>query len=121
MGYPSFQASHARFQPTAADIQTIVEIPDGVTIEVHFGTWCHDSQRELGRFIKLLQASGASSLRVSYHGLSIQKRDHTGRAAQLNVRYTPTFVVFRDGREIGRIVESPTSTLAGDIRAMFKP
>ena len=119
--YPKFRASHEQYQPTPADLQAMAEIPDDIDIEVYFGTWCHDSQRELGRFIKLLQQSGRSVARVSYRGLTTSKRDQSGRAAQLGVRYTPTFVVFRNGRELGRIVESPRTSLARDIRALVSP
>lgn len=118
--YPAFQASYRQYQPTADDRELAASLPDDIDIEIHFGTWCHDSQRELGRFIKLLQTrERRAHPRVSYLALTTDKRDTTGRAASLNVRFTPTFVVFRDGRELGRIVERPAVSLMADIHAML--
>ena len=118
--HPAFQASHQQFQPTQEQLAIAEKLPEDLQIEVHFGTWCHDSKRELGRFIKLMQ-SRRVPLRVSYLALNTDKRDTTGRAAELGIRYTPTFVVFRNGREIGRIVERPRVDLMSDIRAMLGP
>ena len=38
----------------------------------------------------------------------------------LDIKYVPTFIVYRNGKEIGRIVESPQTTLEGDLKNILK-
>ena len=79
------------------------------------GTWCGDSRRELPRFFAIVDAAGWDESRISYLGLDYTKRDPQGRTAALQVSAVPTFVLFRHGAEIGRIVERPLGTLEGSL------
>lgn len=92
--------------------------PPGLKIEVYFGAWCHDSQREVPRLLKAL--AGNSDIALKLVALDIKKQEPQGRATQLGVKYTPTFIVSLSGQEIGRIVERPNSTLVHDIDSFIK-
>lgn len=92
--------------------------PAELQIDVYFGAWCHDSQREVPRLLKAL--NGNPNIAINLIALDIKKQEPQGRAAQLGVKYTPTFVVSLAGREIGRIVERPNNSLVGDIDSFIK-
>ena len=68
--------------------------------------------------LKLLAASGVREENISLIALDIRKEEPQGRAKALDVRFTPTFVFFSDGIELGRIVERPTESLQADIKAI---
>ena len=96
----------------------IDELPADLEVKILFGTWCHDSEREVPRMLKLLAASGVKEENISLISLDIRKEEPEGRAKALGVRFTPTFVFLSDGQELGRIVERPTTSLLDDMVAI---
>ncbi len=111
--YPAFASQFQSFQPTAVDKAQMASIKESIQIVVLFGTWCHDSQREVPRLLKLLQ--GSENIQLKLFAVNTQKSDTQGVARQHQLRYTPTFIVIKNGQEIGRIVEKPTQSLAQDL------
>ena len=97
----------------------VLRLPDAVSVLLFFGTWCHDSEREVPRLLKLLETAGLSEDKLTLIALNYRKREPEGRATKFNVRYTPTAIFMRDGEEVGRIVERPNTSLYVDIKAMF--
>ena len=96
-------------------------LPADLEVKILFGTWCHDSEREVPRMLKLLAASGVREENISLIALNIRKEEPQGRAKALRVDYTPTFIFFSDGKEQTRIVERPTNSLEKDLSALFGP
>jgi len=83
-----------------------------IKIVALFGTWCHDSEREVPHLIKLLQAVNNPNIAVEL--LSVDRNKQADEKFKL--KFTPTFIIFnQDDLEIGRIVERPKLTLAQDI------
>ena len=93
-------------------------LPADLKVKILFGTWCHDSEREVPRMLKLLAASGVKEENISLISLDIRKEEPEGRAKVLDVRFTPTFIFFSDDLELGRIIERPVESLQADITAM---
>ena len=94
-------------------------LPADLKVKILFGTWCHDSEREVPRMLKLLAASGVKEENISLISLDIRKEEPEGRAKALDVRFTPTFIFFSDGIELGRIVERPNGELQSDLRTLI--
>jgi thiol-disulfide isomerase/thioredoxin len=117
--FSAFEQSYQQFQPGPEDMQVFSRLPEGVVIKVFFGTWCHDSEREVGRFLKLQALSQARLANVWLYGLDYYKKDPDGLAEKYGVQYTPTFIIYWQGREVGRIVERPKQSLAIDIKALL--
>lgn len=69
--------------------------------------------------LKLLAASGVKEDNISLISLDIRKQEPEGRAKALDVRFTPTFVFFSDGIELGRIIEQPAASLEEDLSALL--
>jgi len=88
-------------------------------VQIFMGTWCSDSQREVPRFYKILDQLGISEKRVSIIAVDDhpdrRKTSPGGEEKGKNIEYVPTFIFLRDGMELGRIVESPQSSLEADI------
>ena len=95
-------------------------VPADLKVKILFGTWCHDSEREVPRMLKLLTASGVKEDNISLISLDIRKEEPEGRAKALDVRFTPTFIFFRSDIELGRIIEQPIKSLQADVEAMVK-
>jgi len=88
-----------------------------VRIDVFFGMWCHDSEREVPKLLKLLASEPGAKLNL--YALDIKKSDPKGLAKANKVKYTPTVIVYQDDKEVGRIIERPQSSLVNDIHAML--
>ena len=97
----------------------IDELPADLEVKILFGTWCHDSEREVPKMLKLLEASGVKQENISLIALDIRKEEPKGRAKALGVKYTPTFIFFTGGRELGRIIERPIDDLTQDVTALL--
>ncbi|TKB44199.1 TlpA family protein disulfide reductase [Thalassotalea mangrovi] len=111
--YPKFTLSYENFTPTEQDLAALATITGDIKVKIFFGTWCHDSEREVPRFIKL--AEQHPQLQYQLISLDYQKSDPDGQAERYQVKFTPTFVIIKDGRELGRIIERPQHSIAKDL------
>lgn len=113
---------HDIFSRNFAEHETpppLLGLPDDLEVTILFGTWCHDSEREVPKMLKLLAASGVQQKSISLIALDIRKEEPRGRAKALGVTHTPTFVFFSDDVELGRIVERPAVSLEHAIQDML--
>jgi len=113
----SFSHAFDRLEASAEEIQIIEAWPDNLTVDVYFGTWCHDSQREVPKLLKLLSYN--PKIRINLIALDYQKSDPLGDASSRGVKYTPTIIVMQDNIELGRIVERPKNSLILDFQALL--
>ncbi|SDR65719.1 Thiol-disulfide isomerase or thioredoxin [Formosa sp. Hel1_31_208] len=88
-------------------------------ITIFMGTWCGDSKREVPRFYKILEACNFSENQLRVVALSGQsnmyKQSPNHDEAGLNIHRVPTFIFYKNGKEINRIVEFPVETLEKDM------
>jgi thiol-disulfide isomerase/thioredoxin len=115
-GYAEFNNNFQEFTLSQEEKNVISDWPKNLTIDVYFGTWCHDSLREVPKLLKIL--SGNKAIKLSLIGLDHQKQDPEDLASVNKVKYTPTIIVYRDAdkkHEIGRIIERPKESLIADI------
>ena len=85
-------------------------------IEIFMGTWCGDSHREVPAFYKILEVAKYPENKV--HTFAVNRKKETGGAFEenKNITHVPTFIFYKNGKEVGRIVESPINSLEEDIR-----
>ena len=86
---------------------------NGISVKILFGTWCHDSQREIPRFLRLLEDINMKPEMISLIGLDYNKNEPLNRDEILEVRRTPTIIFYKNDIEIGRIEEAPKLALEG--------
>ncbi|NVK22443.1 MAG: thioredoxin family protein [Kangiellaceae bacterium] len=117
--YPGF-FHHDDFQEQQTVIDKLANIQVPFTITTYFGTWCHDSKREVPRLLQLLEKANNHNISHTLIALDLSKTEPDGRAKLNGITNTPTFVVIKDGQEIGRIKEKPEATLGQDILAILE-
>jgi len=76
---------------------------------VFIGTWCEDSHRDFPRLMKILEEVNYPDSRLTIIAVNRKKESPTGDESKYNVQKVPTIIVEKYGREIGRIIEMPTS------------
>jgi hypothetical protein len=118
---PAWAAARAAAAPDPAAARALRDVPPGATVRVYLGTWCPDSRREVTRFWKALdQAGGPVPFAVELVAVDRDKAAPGGLADGAALRYVPTFVVLRRGKEVGRIVESAPAGIEADLAALLR-
>lgn len=103
------------------DFETLDQInPDlfsEIEIIIVIGTWCTDSRRETPRFIKIIEYLGAD--KITSIGVNRAKNAPNTDVKDLDIQFVPTFIFYYEGKEIGRIIESPEDSLEKDILSIL--
>ncbi len=111
------------YQNYTLDVSTLSELKNKIkntTIKVYFGSWCSDSRREVPRFIKILDYLGFNYKNVQFIALDKSKSAPNYQKNIYNIKYVPTFIFFRNGKETGRIIETPEDTLEKDMAKILR-
>lgn len=98
----------------------IGKLQENIHYVIVAGTWCGDSKREMPRMFKIFDSAGISDADITLYGVDRTKRSDDGMTEKYAIRRVPTFIVLRDGREIGRIVESPAASLEEDLAEILR-
>ena len=69
------------------------------------GTWCEDTQFILPKFFKLQEQTGFPDEAITMFGVNRAKTSLGNIAKAFNITNVPTFIVMKDGKEIGRVIE----------------
>ncbi|MEO2280227.1 TlpA family protein disulfide reductase [Pseudoalteromonas pernae] len=109
--YDDFSKEYAKFETTDEDLVLMQKL-QGKSIVVLFGTWCHDSHREVPRLLKLLAQAHVELAELKLVAVDYAKEDDNGIAKKFGLKYTPTFIVLDGDKEVARVIEKPEGTLA---------
>lgn len=92
----------------------------GIQIKVFIGTWCSDSQREIPAFYKILDALEFDQDNLTMIAIDRSKKLPSKELKDFAIEYVPTFIFYKEDKEIGRIIESPTLSLEEDMLGILK-
>lgn len=88
-------------------------------VKVFLGTWCGDSKKEIPRFYKVIEAAKLPKSQLQVYAVDrtkeAYKQSPNREEKGLNIHRVPTFIFYKDGKEINRIVEHPKETIERDI------
>lgn len=98
------------FAPLAKDLE----------FKLFLGTWCGDTQRELGGMFKLLDLMGVTDDKIEMYSISEDKDSPIEYEKEYDILYIPTLIFIENGREINRFVEFPVVNLVDDFSKILK-
>ncbi|WP_088340691.1 thioredoxin family protein [Robiginitalea sediminis] len=110
-----FQASVKSYEPNIEKAEQLEELLRGVRITTFMGTWCKDSKREVPRFVKILETADYPVEEVEVIAMTRDKTTPQQYEAGMDIINVPTFIFYKDGQELGRIVEFPIEDLETDM------
>lgn len=88
-------------------------------IKVFLGTWCGDSKKEVPRFYKVIEAAKFPENQLQVIAVNrtkdAYKQSPNHEEEGLNIHRVPTFIFYKNGKEVNRIVEHPKETLERDM------
>jgi thiol-disulfide isomerase/thioredoxin len=113
---PSWRDLVASYQPGPEALAKLQGLDREVRIDVFFGTWCSDSMAHVSAFFKVLDLADNPRLESRYVAIPEDKTERaTYFEGRRGITRLPTFIVMVDGREAGRIVETPKKSVEADL------
>lgn len=110
-----YDANRNEYQPNPETVAKLGPLLREVRIKLLLGTWCKDSRREVPRFVKILDEAGYSTGSVEVISVDREKTTPGQFENGLELMQVPTFIFYRNGQELGRIVEFPIEDLESDM------
>ncbi len=114
-----FNEEYKNYRPDTTAIKAIAKKINKTTITIVFGSWCGDSKMQVGRFYKVLDDTRFDDSHLNIIAVLRSIKAGDTDISGLHIRRIPTFIVYYQGKEIGRIVESPKVSLEADLAAIL--
>lgn len=116
-----FQKGYNEYKPDAEIVNKLKEqaLYKDVSIKIIFGTWCGDSRRELTRFYKIADEANIPDNIVSLTAIDTKRSSRDKKLDSVEFTRIPTFIFYKNGKEIGRIVESTKESLEKDMLSIL--
>lgn len=108
---PVWRAEMDAYTPDTRAVAALKGIDKDTQLTLIFGTWCGDSKYYVPRLLRALKEAGNSHLQVKLVGVDNQFHEPVATVQPRQLTNVPTIIVERDGRETGRIVETPAVEL----------
>jgi thiol-disulfide isomerase/thioredoxin len=96
-------------------IAKIKPLLKNVTIKAFMGTWCSDSKLETPALYKILDATNFNYKNLKLVAVDRDKETPDSLQKGYNIHHVPTFIFYKNGKEIGRFVEYPVETMEKDM------
>jgi len=115
-----YKPGYEHYQPNTAVLNQLKKLKsEKTTLKIVFGSWCGDSKRELPRMLKTLHEAGFTDKNIQLIGVysetDVYKQAPNREEKDLNVYRVPTFIVYQNNKEIGRINEYPVESVERDL------
>lgn len=111
-----YDTEYVAYNPDTSVLRNIKNSIAGrnIKITIVMGSWCGDSQEQVPRFYKIIDKLGFAESNITLYCVDRSKKTDKGETDSLGIQLVPTFIFYKDGKEVGRIVETPKLTLEKD-------
>jgi len=110
--YPEWREIQESYQPDSSVSKALSEVEGKFEVKIFYATWCSDSRRELPAYFKIINRTKLNSLiSTSMWAVDRKLKLGNGLAEDHNIERVATFIFYQNGKEIGRIIESPDALL----------
>ncbi|MGZ5281660.1 MAG: thioredoxin family protein [Bacteroidia bacterium] len=120
-----FSEAYKIYQPDVNAIDKLRKENKNLSFVVFGGSWCSDTKKALPKFYKVVEESGISANKIALYGVdrdrnSLEKNAGKRQSKFYHIDHVPTFIVFYNGKEIGRLNEKTNKTIEEDIVEMVE-
>ena len=110
-----WNSEYNMYDVDSMDVEKLKIKLEDVDIKIVMGTWCIDSRTEVPHFYKILDEINYPNEKVTLINVDRDKQGLENEAEGLDINFVPTFIFYKAGREIGRLIELPYETLEKDM------
>jgi thiol-disulfide isomerase/thioredoxin len=100
-----FKKNYNLGKPDANTVTAFKQHNKDFKMLIFAGTWCPDTQNLLPEFYRLTDASGYADSNITVIGVDNAKTTFANMEKTFHVTDVPTFIVMKNGKEAGRVVE----------------
>lgn len=126
IGFPGYTDEYLRnyhaYNPDMNVMHDLQPLLQGVSITIVLGVWCSDSKEQVPRVVKVLEHCGYAPEQVNY--IAVDRKKSARGSTDLmppGIERVPTIILYRDGQELGRIVETPIKSIEIDLLTILQP
>jgi hypothetical protein len=112
---PDWQPIAAAYNPNLEFIERLKSLTREVRIEVFLGSWCSDSKSHVSEFFKVLELIDSPLIQTSYISVPEDETKREPFYEGKDIQKIPTFIIFVDDLEKGRIIEVPKKSIEEDL------
>lgn len=119
---PSFtwMGESKSYKPNPEAITYLKEYLPQYNMVVFLGTWCDDSHNIVPKLYKVLQDVKYPMHKYSMYGVDREKKSKSGEEMLYHIVNVPTIILYKDNREVGRIVETLKKNIETDLENIIK-
>lgn len=96
-------------------IKKLKDLTSNIDIVIVLGTWCQDSQEQVPRFFRVLDDASFPADPITIIAVDGKKTGGKVNISDMGIELVPTIIFYREGEEIGRIIETPEVSLEADM------
>lgn len=111
----TYFSEYKDYQPQKRIIRKLQKKFQDIEITVVLATWCKDSKEQVPRFLKILDEIHFDFKNLKLIAVDSKKNGQKIDVSPFDIQRVPTFIFYRNEKEIGRIIETPNTTLEKDI------
>ena len=115
-----FLSEYQAYHPNQEIISQLRQSIYDCSIIVVLGTWCKDSQQQVPRFYKVLDELHYNTSTITNICVDKNKEAEGTSVNDLSIERVPTIIFYGKEKEIGRIIETPNSSLEEDAFQIVK-
>lgn len=110
-----FNQNFKKYQPDKKTIKKLKRYSDKFKIKAFMSVWCHDSKREVPHLYKILETIDFNF--KNFEVIALDRANKTPKNLQegFDINRTPTFIIYKKDKEIGRFIEYPRESLEKDL------
>ena len=115
-----YTEEYQSYKPEQAVLDQLKEAPTYYEIVIVLASWCHDSKIQVPRFLKVLDAINYPDEKLMMIAVNSNKQAYSLDVSVYDITRVPTFIVFKNSEEVGRITETPNQSLEADLFNILK-
>ena len=110
-----YKEEYKNYNPEKNIIKKLKKNNEEFRIKIIMASWCGDSKEQVPRFYKILDKIKFGEDKIEL--IAVDRTISAGGIdiSKLDIERVPTFIFYRNGKEIGRIIETPRETLEKDM------
>jgi thiol-disulfide isomerase/thioredoxin len=108
-----WQKNEKEYVPTLDVLESLKQknLKD-IQIEIVLGTWCEDSEKLVSQFIHV---NSELKIPITFIGVDKEKKCPFADCSNWSIQNVPTFIIQRNGKEIGRVIEQVKQSIEADL------
>lgn len=110
-----YNSEYSSYKVDTACISKMKNKAEAYTCTIVLGTWCGDSKEQVPRFLKIADKLIPGFSVIKFICVDRDKKAGDLDISKLNIVKVPTFIIYHNDTEAGRIIETPAETLEKDL------